>query len=98
MHDTIAVLTLTPAPLAPALESEIPEITNFTRFTPIFKVVVRHKNNIFYEDRVVLAGPAVKYGKLNFSFQPLKDIHLDAGTAEAGGFLLLHNANKQKKK
>jgi ABC-type antimicrobial peptide transport system permease subunit len=49
----------TPAPLAPALKNEIPEVVNFTRFAPIFKVVVRHNDNIFYEEQIVLADPSI---------------------------------------
>lgn len=65
----------TPAPLAPALKSEIPEVVNFTRFAPIFKVVVRHNDNIFYEDRIVLADPAI-FEMFSFPF-----IQGDARTA-----------------
>lgn len=49
----------TPAPLAPALLEETPEIINYARFAPIPRLVIRHNQNVFYEDRLVLADPTI---------------------------------------
>ncbi len=49
----------TPAPLAPALLEETPEIISYTRFAPIPRLVIKHNQNVFYEDKVVLADPTI---------------------------------------
>ena len=49
----------TPAPLAPALLAETPEIINYTRFAPIPRLVIKHNQNIFYEDKLVLADTSI---------------------------------------
>jgi putative ABC transport system permease protein len=50
----------TPAPLGPALKEGMPDVISFTRFAAApGKIVVKHGNNSFYEDRIVFADPAV---------------------------------------
>ena len=47
----------TPAPVAPALEEEYPEIAQITRIYLDSEVLFEHKNKRFYEDNVIYADP-----------------------------------------
>jgi putative ABC transport system permease protein len=60
---------ITPAPLMPALKSEIPEIEAASRFFPAGRMIVKHQDKIFYETRVRFVDP----GFLNiFTFKTSK--------------------------
>ncbi|MBN1897333.1 MAG: ABC transporter permease [Spirochaetes bacterium] len=48
---------ITPAPLAPALKSEFPEITKAARFYPPGRMIVKYRNKIFYESKVRFVDP-----------------------------------------
>jgi len=48
-------VAVTPAPLAPALVTEMPEVMNAARYHEGPRLLVRHGDNRFYEDRVSLA-------------------------------------------
>ena len=48
---------ITPAPLMPALNSEIPEIEAASRFFPAGRMIVKHQDKIFYETRVRFVDP-----------------------------------------
>ena len=59
----------TPAPLAPALKEEIPEITEATRYGDLFEIVLTHENKSFYENGIKAVDPS--FFKI-FSFPFLK--------------------------
>ena len=48
----------TPAPLAPAIAKELPEIENTARFATHNRLVFRYGEKAFYEDRGVIVDPA----------------------------------------
>jgi len=48
----------TPAPLAPAVEKELPEIEKTARLAAHNRLVFRHGEKAFYEDRGVIVDPA----------------------------------------
>ena len=48
----------TPAPLAPAIEKELPEIEKTARFATHSRLVFRYMEKAFYEDRGVIVDPA----------------------------------------
>ena len=48
----------TPAPLAPAIEKELPEIEKTARFATHNRMVFRYGEKAFYEDRGVIVDPA----------------------------------------
>ena len=48
----------TPAPLAPAIEKELPEIEKAARFATHNRLVFRYGEKAFYEDRGVIVDPA----------------------------------------
>jgi len=66
-----------PAPLGPALKDEIPEVVNFTRFVTLPKLVVNYEKRSFYENKIVLADPAI-FDMFTFPF-----VRGDAKTAFA---------------
>ena len=45
----------TPAPLGPAIKSELPEIINYVRYTGVPRVFFQYNEQIHYEDKVVFA-------------------------------------------
>lgn len=49
----------TPAPLAPAIEEEVPGIVNAVRFSDVPKLVVRYGDKAFYETRGLIADPSI---------------------------------------
>ncbi len=49
---------ITPAPLLPALLSEIPEIKAGSRYFPAGRMIVKHQDKIFYESRVRFVDPS----------------------------------------
>ena len=49
----------TPAPLAPALVEEIPEVVNAMRMFPAPSLLVTHGEKRFYEDGVIFASPSI---------------------------------------
>ncbi|UCE07810.1 MAG: ABC transporter permease [bacterium] len=49
----------TPAPLAPAITEQIPEIMNVTRFMDLPRMVVKYSDKSFYESRAVLTDPSI---------------------------------------
>ncbi len=50
-------LAATPAPLAPAIKAEIPEITYVTRVAQHSRKVFKFGEKVFYEDRGIIADP-----------------------------------------
>lgn len=49
---------ITPAPLLPALLSEIPEIEAGSRYFPAGRMIVKHQDKVFYENRVRFVDPS----------------------------------------
>ena len=49
----------TPGPLAPAIEKEIPEISRAIRTFPSPKFVLKYEDKAFYEDKGLIADPAL---------------------------------------
>jgi hypothetical protein len=47
----------TPAPLAPAIQSELPEIERAARFATQNRMVFRYKDKVFYENRGIVVDP-----------------------------------------
>lgn len=45
----------TPAPLAPAIQNEIPEIVNYVRYTGISRIYFQYGDKTHYEDKAVFA-------------------------------------------
>ncbi|MGD9344850.1 MAG: ABC transporter permease, partial [Candidatus Aminicenantes bacterium] len=62
-------VAVTPAPLAPALKDEIPEVVNSVRITRSPRLLIRYEERTFYENDIILADPSV-FGM--FSFQLVK--------------------------
>ncbi len=80
-----------PAPLGPALEDEIPEVVNFARFVTLPKLVVNYERQSFYENKIVLADPAI-FDMFTFPF-----VRGDAKTAFANpGDIVLTEASAYK--
>jgi putative ABC transport system permease protein len=52
------VSAASPAPLAPALEADYPEIEHITRIYFDSGVLIEHENKKIYEDRVIFADPS----------------------------------------
>ena len=50
-------VAVTPAPLAPAIEQEFPEIEAACRFTVAPRFLVRYGDNVFYESGLAMADP-----------------------------------------
>lgn len=48
---------ITPPPLLPALQSEFPEIEAGSRFFPSGRMIVKHQEKVFYENRVRFVDP-----------------------------------------
>jgi putative ABC transport system permease protein len=48
----------TPAPLASAILSELPEVEKTARFTTQNRMVFRHKDKVFYESRGIIVDPS----------------------------------------
>lgn len=48
----------TPAPLAPAIQSELPEIERAARFATQNRLVFRYKDKTFYESRGIIVDPS----------------------------------------
>ena len=68
-------VAVTPAPLAPALKEEIPEVVNAVRITRSPRLLIRYGEQMFYESDIALADP---------SFLTMFDFRLtkgDPGTA-----------------
>ncbi len=51
-------VAVTPAPLAPALKDEFPEITDTCRYTTAPRFLVRYEDNRFYESGLGMADPS----------------------------------------
>jgi ABC-type antimicrobial peptide transport system permease subunit len=51
--------SITPAPLAPALKEEFPEIINAARFLPVGNLLLKSGEKSFYENGGVFADPAI---------------------------------------
>jgi len=51
--------TITPAPLAPALKEEFPEIIDAARFLPVGNLLLKYGEKSFYENGGVFADPAI---------------------------------------
>jgi len=49
---------ITPPPLLPALLSEFPEIEAATRFFPPGRMIVKHQDKVFYENRIKFVDPS----------------------------------------
>ncbi|MFC1726612.1 ABC transporter permease [candidate division KSB1 bacterium] len=60
-------VAVTPAPLAPALKEEFPEIINSMRYSRAPNLLVRYNDRIFYEPRVGMADPAI-FEMFSFEF------------------------------
>ena len=58
VHGTMKNNPSTPAPLAPALKDEIPEILHATRYDGFPEVLLSYGNKNFYENRVRAVDPA----------------------------------------
>jgi putative ABC transport system permease protein len=48
---------ITPPPLLPALRSEFPEIETGSRFFPAGRMIVKHREKVFYESRMRFVDP-----------------------------------------
>lgn len=57
-HGTMKNNPSTPAPLAPALKDEIPEILYSTRYDSFPEILLSYRNKSFYENRVRAVDPA----------------------------------------
>lgn len=57
--DQVNRLTYSPVPLAETLQTELPEVTHFTRFNNITHSLMTHKDRKFYEDRVSFVDPGI---------------------------------------
>ena len=66
---TIFPIARTPYPLGPALKADYPEITEYARFTPCWRVLLTHGDKSFYEKDFAFADPS--FLKM-FSFPLLK--------------------------
>jgi ABC-type antimicrobial peptide transport system permease subunit len=55
----VAHQATTPAPLAPALKEEFPEIIDAARFLPVGNLLLKYGEKSFYETRGVFADPAI---------------------------------------
>ncbi len=62
-------VAVTPAPLAPALKDEIPEVANAMRITRSPRLLIRYGERMFYEDDIALADPSLF---AMFSFRLIK--------------------------
>jgi len=49
----------TPAPLAPALENEVPELVDLVRFASHTRLLFNYKDKAFYEVRGIIADPSL---------------------------------------
>lgn len=52
-------LEITPAPLAPAMENELPEVVHAARFVSHARLVFKYKNTRFYEEKGIMADPSL---------------------------------------
>jgi putative ABC transport system permease protein len=66
---TIFPIARTPYPVGPALVADYPEIINFTRFTPCWRVLIESGDKSFYERGFAFADPSLLE---MFSFPLLK--------------------------
>ena len=57
--DKVSQLAVTPPPLAEALNNMFPEIINSMRFDEVGRVLIRYKNNAFYESQGYLADATI---------------------------------------
>ncbi|MFC2160422.1 ABC transporter permease [Acidobacteriota bacterium] len=48
----------TPAPLAPAVKDEVPDIENYARFSETSKLVFRYEDKVFYETKGLITDPS----------------------------------------
>jgi len=77
-------VNVTPHPLGPALEEEISEIKNATRFKPVGEIMVQHGENMFFEDRVAAVDSSFFQ---MFSF-PLVKGNRDTALGDIGSLIL----------
>jgi ABC-type antimicrobial peptide transport system permease subunit len=56
-HGTVKNNPVTPSPLAPALEDEVPEVVHATRYEGMLEVLLSHKEKEFYEDDLRAVDP-----------------------------------------
>jgi ABC-type antimicrobial peptide transport system permease subunit len=58
MEDKILHSVITPSPLGPRLEAEVPEIVESSRFEHVEETLVRYEGNAFYEDDIYAVDPS----------------------------------------
>ncbi|MGD9345846.1 MAG: ABC transporter permease [Candidatus Aminicenantes bacterium] len=55
---TIFKIARTPYPVGPAFVKDYPEIINFTRFTPFWRILLKYEDKSFYERGFAFADPS----------------------------------------
>ena len=88
--DVISKVAVTPAPLAPALIEEFPEITAAFRYTLAPRFLVRYEDHRFYESGLAMADPSIwtmfsfhlNKGDPETVFTPINSIVLSESMAE----------------
>ncbi len=88
---TIFPIARTPYPVGPALVADYPEIINFTRFTPCWRILMESRDKSFYERSFAFADPSLLE---MFSFPLLEG---DASTALAETNAVLISEDMAKK-